>query len=202
MYDWKSLALATALIAGVVMLPEGFAAPRSSIADAEVPSEKTTELGLYLSSEDAYAFITQNPDALFIDTRDPLEVSVMGHPVGIDAIVPISIHSNTFVESRGEFALARNPDFNQMWDRVASYYGISRSDIIIVTCGNGRRSAQAVNQLAAAGYTNVWHIVDGYDGEDAEDRDGRNTKNAWHLAGLPWTKSHTLPGAELVRLID
>jgi len=205
MFDWKSAVLTMAIVLGVATLPEGpQASPQpqaTAYADGVVP-EKSTQLGLYLSSQEAHAFLQDHPETLFIDTRDPLEISLSGLPVGIDAIVPIKIHSDTYVESRDAFALARNPDFGQMWSEFSNELGIAKDDLIIVTCGNGRRSAITVNELASKGYTNVWHIVDGYAGEEFEDPDGLNTKNAWQLAGLPWGSGENLPGSAWVRLFN
>ena len=126
----------------------------------------------------------------------------MGHPVGIDAIVPIKVHSDKYLEDRGAFTLASNPDFEKMWWGISSEFGVAKDDVIIVTCGNGRRSAITVNALAAQGYTNVWHIVDGYEGEDLEPRNGPNTQNAWLLAELPWSNDEHLPGSAWVKLFN
>lgn len=202
MFDWKDSTLAVALLLGVTLLPDESPRPEIIAYSAGVTAEKSTELGLYLSSEEAFAFLQDYPDTLFIDTRDPLEISMMGHPLGIDAIVPISIHSDKFVDSREAYALARNPDFGKMWAYIARELAVAKDDVIIVTCGNGRRSALAVNALAAKGYTNVWHIVDGYPGEELEPRDGTNTQNAWQLAGLPWGNEENLPGSAWAMLFN
>ena len=52
----------------------------------------------------------------------------------------------------------------------------------------------AINMLAkAAGYTNAWNILDGWEGsqvgKDPEERlrDGMRMKNGWKNSGLPWT---------------
>jgi len=87
MYDWKSATLAIMIVLGVGILPEGKKRPSSTIQTADVEHEKVTELGLYLSSTDAYSFLQDHPETVFIDTRDSVEISVMGHPQGIDAIV-------------------------------------------------------------------------------------------------------------------
>ncbi|MCP3868270.1 MAG: hypothetical protein GY703_09295 [Gammaproteobacteria bacterium] len=48
----------------------------------------------------------------------------------------------------------------------------------------------AVNQLAAAGFKNVYNIIDGMEGDQVEDPesvfDGKRTKNRWKNSGLPW----------------
>ncbi len=173
--------------------------PRSTVSEANLRDVKVTPLKLYLSTQDAYDFLNRNPDTLFIDVRDPVEISINGHPKGIDAIVPARVHSNEYDHDIGEYVLKDNPYFlKQMRETVASF-GKNKDDLIIVTCGSGWRSAVAVRRLAEAGYTNVWHIVDGYQGET---KVGRNSKNAWQLAGLPWITNVTVPGSAWVMLLD
>jgi len=201
MFDWKSAVLTILIVMGVGILPEGSPLPVSTVVSAKVAPEKQTESGLYLSSTDAHDFLQDHPETLFIDTRDPVEISQMGHPKGIDAIVPINVHSNEYVENRGEYALVRNPDFMRSWRGIAAEFGVAKDDIIVITCGSGRRSATAANALIAEGYTNVWHIVDGYEGEELDNPNGRNTNNAWKLAGLPWENVRALPGSAFVRPI-
>ena len=43
------------------------------------------------------------------------------------------------------------------------------ADVILVTCRSGGRSAKAVNQLAEAGFKNVYNITDGFEGDKVED---------------------------------
>ena len=49
----------------------------------------------------------------------------------------------------------------------------------------------AVNQLAAAGFTNAFNITDGMEGSKVEDPEnvyfGKRMKNGWKNAGMPWT---------------
>jgi hypothetical protein len=65
------------------------------------------------------------------------------------------------------------------------------TDTILVTCRSGGRSAIAVNMLAAAGYTNVYNIVDGMEGDLVDDPasvfHGQRMKNGWKNSGVPWT---------------
>lgn len=168
----------------------------SSIDSVEVPAIKVTPLKLYLSSVDAFDILEQDSDILFIDVRDPVEIAQTGHPAAIDAIVPTKIHSDQYDADLGEYVLKDNPAFVPMMDEMIAQFGKSKHDKIIITCGSGWRSAEAVRKLSKAGYTNVWHIVDGYDGET---KPGRNSKNAWKLAGLPWSKSK-VPGGEWIMM--
>jgi len=65
-----------------------------------------------------------------------------------------------------------------------------RDDIILVTCRSGGRSSMAVNQLAAAGYKNVYNITDCFEGNVANDPvsvyNGQRMVNGWKNSGLPY----------------
>jgi rhodanese-related sulfurtransferase len=64
-------------------------------------------------------------------------------------------------------------------------------DTLMVMCRSGGRSAIAVNQLAAAGFRNVYNITDGMEGDEVKDPGsvyyGQRLVNGWKNAGLPWT---------------
>ena len=64
-------------------------------------------------------------------------------------------------------------------------------DTILVSCWSGGRAAIAINQLAAAGFTNAYNILDGMEGSRVDDPDsvfdGRRMKDGWKNSGLPWT---------------
>ena len=49
----------------------------------------------------------------------------------------------------------------------------------------------AVNQLAAAGFKNVYNITDGFEGDTVSDPEsiynGQRMKNGWKNSGVPWT---------------
>lgn len=177
--------IAIACVAGIVLVT--IEEPRQqgpTLTSADVPIMKHTPQHLYMTSLDAYAFTTENPEILFIDVRDPVEIALHGHPDNIDAIVPIRIRSDVMDDALGEFSLVDNAKFLMEMDLLLSEHGLDRAHRIIVTCGSGRRSAVAATRLAEAGYTDVWHIVDGYVGEE---KPGLNTQNAWELTGLPWS---------------
>jgi len=64
-------------------------------------------------------------------------------------------------------------------------------DTIFVSCRSGGRAAMAINQLAAAGFTHAYNILDGMEGSKVADPDsvfdGMRMKNGWKVSGLPWT---------------
>jgi rhodanese-related sulfurtransferase len=63
-------------------------------------------------------------------------------------------------------------------------------DVILVLCATGGRAAMAVNQLAQAGFTHVYNIINGFEGDRVDDPgsvfNGKHMRNGWKNAGLPW----------------
>ena len=151
----------------------------------------------YVSSQDAYRFLSRNPDVLLIDVRDPDEIAKTGLPEPADAIVPFRLQSTRFDHTLGQFALVNNARFLASMEAVLAAHGQTREDLIIVTCGSGRRASQAARYLFKNRYTNIWIIPDGYDGDT---QPGMNAHNAWKLAGLPWIDPPDL-GTEWARLM-
>ena len=81
-----------------------------------------------------------------------------------------------------------NPDFLKHVKEV-----FLPGDIILITCRSGGRSAMAVNQLAEAGFKNVYNITDGFEGDKVEDNNsvffGERKVNGWKNSQLPYTYS-------------
>ncbi len=79
-----------------------------------------------------------------------------------------------------------NPDFVAQVKEV-----VKPTDILLVMCRSGGRSALAVNQLAETGFRNVYNIIDGMEGDVVDDPgsvfQGKRMKNGWKNSGLPWT---------------
>ena len=48
----------------------------------------------------------------------------------------------------------------------------------------------AINQLAAAGFVNVYNIINGLEGDRVDDPgsvyNGKHMRNGWKNSGLPW----------------
>ena len=63
--------------------------------------------------------------------------------------------------------------------------GKGKGDTVFVICRSGGRSAASVNALAAAGYTQVYNIVDGFEG-GKDKATGHRTVSGWRNADLPW----------------
>ncbi len=159
---------------------------RSSLDPAAVPEAKATPLGLYLTPADAHAALTADPSILFIEVRDPIEVSFVGHPDGIDANVPLEIVTHRFDPKSGGYVAEENPAFVAQVDAVAAREGVGRDAPVFVSCRSGARSTVAARMLIAAGYTNVWNLVEGFEG-DRDKASGARSVNGWRNAGLPWS---------------
>src|SRR5690606_21348396 len=90
---------------------------------------------------EAYQFLAENPEALFIDCRSDAEFYFVGHPVGANHV-----------------AWQDGPD----WDvnphfvgEVRMLAGNSTDRPVVLICRSGRRSAVAAQALEAAGFSDT-----------------------------------------------
>lgn len=158
---------------------------RSGVDAAALPESKTTPLGLYLTPGDAHAALEAEPDIFFIDVRDPIEIAFVGHAGAIDANVPVRIATHDFDPGKGNYRMVANGAFVAEVEAVLAREGLDRDAPVFVMCRSGGRSAAAARLLIAAGFTNVWNLVEGFEG-DADPATGARTLNGWRNAGLPW----------------
>ncbi len=159
----------------------------------QVPDSNKTTLGLYVTPQAAYALWQANPDGVkFIDVRT-FEEYVFGGHIEMARNVPLVFP-------------AFNPTAPAMPGRPAGCYGVlnpdfvdqvqatcSHDDVILIYCATGGRGAMAVNQLAKAGFTCVYNIINGFEGDRVNDPGsvyhGKHMRNGWKNAGLPWDYS-------------
>lgn len=166
--------------------------PARAADPSTVPVQKRTELGLYLTAQEAAHMIAESGSKiLFLDVRTRAEVTFVGMPTSVDANVPILIRPDFPVwdDEKATFRLEQNLDFIPEVKRRLAEKGLMPNDTIILTCRSGDRSALAADTLAAAGFTKVYTIVDGFEGDLAKDgrTAGQRTVNGWKNAGLPWS---------------
>jgi len=158
---------------------------RSSVDAAALPASKATPLGLYLTPADAHAALQDNPDILFIDVRDPIEVAFVGHAAPMDANVPLRIATHAFDPAEGTYRMVPNDAFVAEVAALLDREGLDRDAPVFVMCRSGGRSAAAATQLIEAGFGNVWNLVEGFEG-DKHPATGARSVNGWRNAGLPW----------------
>ena len=156
----------------------------AKVAGDKLPKIKQTALGLYVTAADAYEMWKAAPDKVkIIDVRTPEEFAFVGHPA-MAWNVPLAFVS--YQREGGKFTYA--PQMNKAFvDQVGEI--AQPSDILLVTCRSGGRGGMAVNQLAAAGFTNAYNIVDGIEGDTVDDPEsvfhGKRMKNGWKNSA-PW----------------
>ncbi len=148
--------------------------------------DKLTTLGKYATAVEAFQMYRSNPGKVFLlDVRTPEEYVFVGHADSA-ANIPLKLWKGKFNAEGKGYPLADNPDFD-----AAVKQKFKPDDVILVMCRSGARSAEAINRMAAAGFTNVYQIVDGFEGDKVTDEEsyskGKRVKNGWRNAGLPWT---------------
>ena len=173
-----------------------------TMQNANLPKEKQTVLGLYVTAREAYERWQADPESVkIIDVRTPEEFLFVGHPT-VAWKIPVFAQSYEWNAERQRFPMKPLPDFTARVGKIAS-----PDETLLVMCRAGGRGALAVNMLAQAGYKNVFNIVDGMEGDKVEDPAsvfvGQNLVNGWKNSGCPWTYNLTperllLPDAEQV----
>jgi len=173
---------------------------KSNIPSSQVPENKRTSLGHYVTAEEAYEMWRAKPDQVHIlDVRTPEEYVFVGHAEMARNIPLIFVKHAWNTETR-QFLVEPNPDFITEVKRL-----FSPTDTLLVMCRSGDRSAMAVNALAKAGFVNVYNIIDGMEGDMVDDPGcayhGKRMRNGWKNSGSPWTYdvNPELAGLPIVR---
>lgn len=174
-----------AALATLILL--AFSAPALA-APGDLPAEKQTKLGKYMTAKEAYEAVrADRGKVLFIDTRTRAELAFVGMTNEIDAQVPY-VELSEFWEwddKSGRFKVEPNQNFGRDVEALLKAKNLGKPDRVVVMCRSGDRSARAANLLADLGYTNVWTVTDGFEGDLS--KEGQRTVNGWKNAGLPWT---------------
>lgn len=162
------------------------AAAEAQKAPPEIPKDKQTTLGLYVTAKEAYDMWQKDQQKIkIIDCRTPEEYAFVGH-APMAANVPSKFMTYAWDEKKKEYAMKVNPTFvKEVQKRFA------KDDTILVMCRSGQRSAPSVDLLAKAGFTKVYNITDGFEGDKVKDppspNHGKRMKNGWRVSNLPWT---------------
>jgi rhodanese-related sulfurtransferase len=151
-----------------------------------IAKERQTSLGLYVTAQEAYDMWQADPDGVrMLDVRTPEEYVFVGHPP-MAWNIPFAFQSYQWEPGKKTLHWELNADFVpavKAWAKP--------DDTILLTCRSGARAAMAINMLAAAGFTNIYNIVDGMEGDRIDDPEsvfhGMPMKNGWRNAALPWT---------------
>lgn len=166
--------------------------PAQAFDAAAVPVSKQTTAGRYLDAREAYALKQKlGAKALFVDVRTRYEVSYLGMPTVADANIAYVEHPDDapWDDKAGRFKLDINSDFAAELGRRMAAKGLGKSDVVILMCRSGDRSARAATLLTQLGYANVSSVVDGFEGDVATSgpKQGQRVVNGWKNADLPWS---------------
>ncbi|MEP7181365.1 MAG: rhodanese-like domain-containing protein [Betaproteobacteria bacterium] len=126
----------------------------------------------HLLPKDAFQFLHDNPQAVFIDCRSEMEYLFVGHPAS-------SIH----VPWNDGPDWDINPHFVGQVKKIAS---MNRPVVLI--CRSGQRSVSAGQALEQSGFKDVYNVLEGFEGP-LDDGHHRNTLTGWRKDGLPWEQS-------------
>ncbi|MBX3654971.1 MAG: rhodanese-like domain-containing protein [Ramlibacter sp.] len=124
-----------------------------------------------LLPKEAWAWLQQQPEALFVDVRMEIESLYVGRPPGVENIPWYEYPDLT--PSPAAFAAAV--------EREAG----DKARPILLICRSGKRTVAAGEALEAAGFQEVAHVVHGFEG-DLDEHFKRSTLNGWRHDGLPW----------------
>ena len=108
---------------------------------------------------------------LFVDVRMEIESLYVGRPPGVENIPWYEYPDLT-------------PDAAQFAQAVAREAGDKGRPVLLI-CRSGKRTLDAGQALEAAGFTDVAHVVHGFEGE-LNEAFKRSSVSGWRFDGLPW----------------
>ena len=156
----------------------------TNTSDLQLPKNKQTTLGLYMTAQEAYEYWKADPEHVkIIDVRTPEEYAFVGHP---DDAWNIPLAFVTYYRKNGitEYGPKMNPDFVTEVKEITG-----PTDTLLLMCRAGTRSSMAVEQLAAAGMANAYSVTDGFEGDKVDDPGsvfhGKRMRNGWKNS-VPW----------------
>ena len=155
--------------------------PIETIAEA-----RRTSLGLYVTAKEAYDMWQADPGLKILDVRTPEEYVFVGHaPMATN--IPFALQTYEWDPREEGAPLGAQPRVRR---RGAGMGCARRADPRGLPVRWSLRDGD--HMLAkAAGFTNAWNILDGWEGSQVKDAesvfDGMRMKNGWKNSGLPWT---------------
>jgi rhodanese-related sulfurtransferase len=127
--------------------------------------------GALLPAE-SYELLQKAPGARIVDVRTRAELDYVGR-------IPGSVE----VEWQHYPGGALNPNFLAQLE-----HQVDKQALVMFICRSGARSHSAAQAAAAAGYTQCYNVLQGFEG-DRNAQGHRNTVGGWRFGGLPWYQS-------------
>ena len=125
----------------------------------------------HLQPQEAWHYVQNHPDVLFVDVRMEIESLYVGRPPGV-----VNVPWYEYPELM--------PDAARFAEAVARE-ALSKQQPLLLICRSGQRTLEAGTALEAAGFAQVAHVVNGFEGE-LDDQFRRSTISGWRFEGLPW----------------
>jgi rhodanese-related sulfurtransferase len=124
-----------------------------------------------LQPKEAQAWLKAHPDALFVDVRMEIESLYVGRPPGV---VNVPWYDYPDLQPNA-----------QKFAQIVANEATGKHQPLLLICRSGQRTIAAGKALESAGFTDVQHVVHGFEGElDAHFK--RSTLSGWRFDGLPW----------------
>jgi rhodanese-related sulfurtransferase len=140
-------------------------------AQARAQAKQLPYIGALTPSE-AHALLQKAPGAKLVDVRTRAEWDYVGRVPGA---VQIEWQRYPTGQPNQEFLTELGAQ-------------VDPEALVFFLCRSGARSHAAASAAAAAGYTQAFNVLEGFEGD--KDRNGhRNTIGGWRAAGLPWVQS-------------
>ena len=119
-----------------------------------------------------WAEIEQKPEAVLLDVRDRVEFAFVGHPT-----CAVNIPWKDAPDWKP------NPNFvDEARQRIPG-----QDTPIYLMCRSGQRSLDAAKALAAAGYSDLTNVEEGFEGP-LDEHKHRGTLGGWRFHRLPWVQ--------------
>ena len=124
-----------------------------------------------LLPQQAHDWLQTRPDALFVDVRMEIESMYVGRPPGV-----VNVPWYDYPDLQ--------PDAQKFVETVTRH-ATGKNQPLLLLCRSGQRTIPAGKALEDAGFTDVQHVVHGFEGEiNAHFK--RSTLSGWRFDGLPW----------------
>jgi len=125
-----------------------------------------------LVPQEAHELQTRAPGTKLVDVRTRAELTYVGRIPGA-----VEIEWQVYPEGR------LNPSF--LAELQAQ---VDKESLVMFICRSGARSHHAAEDATAAGYTQCYNVLEGFQG-DRDENNHRDTVGGWRAAGLPWYQS-------------
>ncbi|BBH14151.1 MULTISPECIES: rhodanese-like domain-containing protein [Chromobacterium] len=122
-----------------------------------------------LTPQEAHQLKQAMPEAVLLDVRSAAEWQFVG-------VVPYAQR----LEWRSFPGMQPNPRFLEQLQSM-----LPKGGVLMLMCRSGVRSDEVARMAAAAGFTEAYNVLEGFEG-DKDAAGHRNTVGGWKARGLPW----------------